>query len=215
MLITCPQCLTNYDVPPVLEETGQKVKCVKCGCVWEIDDGTVEPEAEDLPDFDDEAAAFDPAPVPEIGEPDIPMPAFQDFFKPPEKKEPDFFKWIRPLYFVSLFCIAASIYLFFLRTPERGPVTLQTLDYESVQEQYKTYLVLHAAAFNNTDKEIVPETFNVRFSDEDGRLLTTTDVASPVSVLPARGMEQIDLKIERPPSQTAQASVTLTKFTTR
>lgn len=86
MLITCPQCLTNYDVPPVLEETGQKVKCVKCGCVWEIDDGTVEPEAEDLPDFDDEAAAFDPAPVPEIGEPDIPMPAFQDFFKPPEKK---------------------------------------------------------------------------------------------------------------------------------
>ena len=97
----------------------------------------------------------------------------------------------------------------------RAPVTLQTLTYESVQEEYKTYLVLHAAAFNNTGKEIVPETFNVRFSDEDGRLLTTTDVASPVSVLPARGMEQIDLKIERPPSQTAQASVTLTKFTTR
>lgn len=215
MLITCPQCLTNYDVPSVLEETGQKVKCVKCGCVWEIDDATVEPEAEDLPNFDDEAIAFDPAPAAEIGEPDIPMPAFQDFFKPPEKKEPDFSKWIRPLYFVSLFCIAASIYLFFFRSPARAPVTLQTLAYESVQEEYKTYLVLHAAAFNNTDKEVIPEMFNVRFSDENGRLLTATDIASPVSALPARGMGQIDLKIERPPSHTAQASVTLTKFTTR
>lgn len=215
MLITCPQCLTNYDVPSVLEETGQKVKCVKCGCVWEIDDDAVEPEAEDLPGFADDTIDFNPAPASETGESDIPMPSFQDFFKPQEKKEPAFLKWIRPLYFVSLFCIAASIYLFFFRSPVRAPVTLQTLAYESVQEEYKTYLALHAAAFNNTDREIVPETFSVRFSDEDGRLLTTTAVASPVPVLPARGMEKIDLKIERPPSQTARADVTLTKFKMR
>ena len=212
MLITCPQCLTNYDIPPALEETGQKVRCFKCGCVWEIDDGTPLPEPEDQPGFDDDAAVFDPPP-PE--EPDISLTAFQDFFKQPEKKDPSFLKWIRPLYFISLFCLAASIYLFFFRSPIRAAVSLQTLSYESVQEEYKTYLVLHAAAYNNTDKEITPQAFVVRFSDKDNRLLTTVELASPVSVLPANGMEKIDLKIERPPSQTARATVVLSKFTTR
>ena len=215
MLITCPQCLTNYDVPLVFEETGQKVRCVKCGCVWEIDNGNVEPETEDLPDFDSDIITSDINPRPEINEQDIPFPTFQDFFNPPEKKEVSFLKWIRPLYFISLFCIAASIYLFFFRSPVKAPVTLQTLAYETVQEEYKTYLVLQAAAFNNTNKDIVPETFSVRFLDENGRLLTTTTIPSPVPALPAESMEKIELKIERPPSQTAQATVTLIKFKTR
>ena len=215
MLITCPQCSTNYDVPSILEETGQKVKCVKCGCVWEIDNAEIDPEPEDLPDFDQNIQMDAPLFTPQIEDPDLSLTAFQDFFKPPEKKAPDFLKWIKPLYFVSLFCIAASIYLFFFRTPIRASVTLQTLSYESVQEEYKTYLVLQAAAFNNTDKDIIPETFSVRFLDKDGRLLTTTAIAAPVSVFPAHGMEKLALKIERPPSQTAQATVTLTNFKTR
>ncbi len=213
MLITCPQCKTQYDVPLVSQTTGQKVKCVKCGCVWETDDNTNTFDARDLPDFINEKIVADP--LSETEEIDIPMPMFQDFFKPPEKKKPEFLKWIRPLYFTGLFCIAASIYLFFFRSPVCPPMTLQTLAHESVQEEYKTYLLLQAAAFNNTDQEIVPETFSIRFSDENGRLLTTTTVGSPVSVLPPRSTEKIDLKIERPPSQTAQATVTLTKFTIR
>lgn len=215
MLITCPQCKTQYNVPLASETTGQKVKCVKCGCIWETDGKATFFETENLPDFVNETISFNAHTDSGNEEDDIPMPTFQDFFKPPEKKEPDFLKWIRPLYFTALFCIAASIYLFFFRSPVLAPVTLQTMAYEFVQEEYKTYLLLQAAAFNNTDREIVPETFTVRFSDEDGRLLTTTAVVSPVSVLTAGGTEKIDLKIERPPSKTAQATVTLTKFTTR
>lgn len=217
MLITCPQCLTNYDVPLVLEETGQKVKCAKCGCVWEIDNGNIEPEPEDLPEFNqEEDLSFDPLPAPEIEDPDLSsLSAFQDFLKQPEKKTPSFLKWIRPLYFLSLLFIAASIYLFFFHPAIKAPVTLQTLAYQTVEKDYKTYLVLRTAAYNNTDREIVPKTFTVRFSDQDDRLLTTTAVVSPVDVLPAKSMEKIDLEIERPPSQTAKAVVTLTKFETR
>ena len=94
------------------------------------------------------------------------------------------------------------------------PVTLQTLSYEVVQEDYKTYLLLQAAAFNNTDQEIHPETFTVRFVDKNNRTLTTTTLESPVDVLPPHGVEKINIKIERPPSKTAKVFVMLTKMQT-
>ena len=138
MLITCPQCLTNYDVPFVLEETGQKVKCAKCGCVWEIDNGNVKPEPENLPNLDENADfGFEFLPRPEIKEPNpASLTAFQDFLKQSEKKSPVFLKWIRPLYFLSLLFIAASIYLFFFHPAIKSPVTLQTLAYQSVEKDY-------------------------------------------------------------------------------
>lgn len=228
MLITCPQCGTEYNVPDSLKETGLPVRCARCGNVWETKtsepepDGKPEsePEIPPAPDFETDAAGDGdfflqpPAPAPVIEESDIPLTAFQDFLKQPEKKKASVAGWIKPLYFASLFFIAASVYLFFFRSAARAPVTLQTLAHETVRDDYKTVLVLKTAAFNNTDGDITPETFSVRFSDDDGRTLTTLSVASPVAVLKARGMERVDLKIERPPAKTAKATVTLTKYKT-
>ncbi|MBR1777534.1 MAG: zinc-ribbon domain-containing protein [Alphaproteobacteria bacterium] len=204
MLITCPKCRTTYNVPSLAHHPDQKVRCVKCGHVWEPASDIVDPF---LIDF----ALTEPI---EKQEQAMPLPTFQDFFKEPEKKSGRFLKWLKPLYFISLFCIAASIYLFFFHPPKHMPVTLQTLSYEVVQEDYKTYLLLQAAAFNNTDQEIHPETFTVRFVDKNNRTLTTTTLESPVDVLPPHGVEKINIKIERPPSKTAKVFVMLTKMQT-
>lgn len=226
MLITCPQCGTEYNVPDSLKETGLPVRCARCGNVWEtgtaepepLPESAPQPEPDPSPDFETDAAgACDfflqpPAPAPVIDESDIPLTAFQDFLKQPEKKKTSVAVWIRPLYFATLFFIAAAVYLFFFHAAARAPVTLQTLTHETAREDYKTFLILKTAAFNNTDRDIAPETFSVRFSDDDGRTLTTVAVASPVAVLKARGTERVDLKIERPPAKTAKATVTLTKY---
>ncbi len=227
MLITCPQCGTEYNVPDSLKETGLPVRCARCGNVWEtgtaepepLPESAPQPEPDSASDFaaDDTAGDGDfflqpPAPAPVIDESDIPLTAFQDFLKQPEKKKTSVAVWIRPLYFATLFFIAAAVYLFFFHAAARAPVTLQTLTHETAREDYKTFLILKTAAFNNTDRDIAPETFSVRFSDDDGRTLTTVAVASPVAVLKARGTERVDLKIERPPAKTAKATVTLTKY---
>ena len=44
MLITCPQCLTTYDIPDAAREEGAQFRCVKCGCVWGIDGDAPDPE---------------------------------------------------------------------------------------------------------------------------------------------------------------------------
>ncbi|MBO4643342.1 MAG: zinc-ribbon domain-containing protein [Alphaproteobacteria bacterium] len=201
MLITCPNCQTTYNIPAT-DDPGQKVRCVKCGHVWE----PVVKDADFLTDF-----SLTEPPKSQEQEPDISIPSFQDFFQEPEKNGNRFLKWLKPLYFISLFCIVASIYLFFFRTPARAPVMLQTISYEIIQKDYKPYLILQAAAFNTTGKDIRPKTFSVRFVDEKDRTLTTTSLESPVEVLPAHGIEEIDFQIERPPSKTAKVILTLTK----
>lgn len=203
MLITCPNCKTTYNVPSLMDHPEKKVRCAQCGNVWEPASDIIDPL---LVDFE----LMKPAPS--EGR-ELPASAFQDLFKA-EKKENFFLKWLKPLYFISLFFIALSIYLFFFHTPKRASVTLQTISYEMVQKDYKTYLLLQAAAFNNTDKEIRPQTFSVRFVDEKDRTLTTTSVTSPLDVLPAHGVEKIDIQIERPPSKTAKVILTLTKMKT-
>lgn len=266
MLITCPQCLTTYDIPDAAREENAQFRCVKCGCVWGIDDDVVAPAPEDAPDtgkidrvaiaeehletqndlkngidlekiesreeFDFENAGKGIKDIPffssdfedgfqnvedksekETGD----IPVFNDdFFQPAKKivKPPAFLKWILPLYFVSLTAVAVAVYLFFFRAPLRPPVTMRSIAYETTQEEYKTYLLLRSAMFNNTDKEIFPKTFSVRFSDENDRLLTTATVDSPVAVLPPHGMEKVEIKIERPPAKTAKAVVTLNKYKT-
>ena len=203
MLITCPNCNTTYNVPSISEHPDQKVRCVKCGHIWE-------PAAEILdPLLIDLALHTDKNPEQEQ---DKPIPIFHDFFKEPEKEKTTFLKWIRPLYFTSLFCIAASVYLFFFQSPKRAPVTLQTLSYELMQKDYKTYLLLRTAAFNNTDHEIQPQAFTVHFTDENNKTLTTTTLNSPVAVLPPRGVEDVNIQIERPPAQTAKVILTLSKM---
>ena len=201
MLITCPNCQTTYNIPST-DNPEQKVRCVKCDHVWKIafngDDSV-------LADF---SLTEDSKPK----EPDIPFPALHDIFKEPEKDITFLLKWLKPLYFVSLFCIAISIYLFFFHTPSRAPVTLQTVSHEILQNDYKPYLILQAAAFNNTKKDIRPELFTARFVDKNGRLLTTISLKSPIDRLPANGVEQIDFQIERPPSKTATVTLTLTKM---
>ena len=203
MLLTCPKCLTTYDVPSVAEKPDQKVRCLKCGHVWE-------PASEDI--LDPLAICLSlpqSAPVAD----DDPPPSFQDFFQPPPvKAEKEFLRWLKPLYFFSLFCITASIYLFFFHPTKHPPVTLQTISYELEEQDYKTFLVLKAVAFNNTDKDIRPQTFNVRFTDEKDRTLTTSDLESPVDVLHPRSIEEITLRIERPPSKTVKTFLTLSRM---
>ncbi len=261
MLITCPQCLTTYDIPDAAREEGAQFRCMKCGCVWGIDGDDDAPDPEDSPETgatDPVAAAeerletendlkngidlekienreeFDfenagkgvrdiPDPFLNVGENETgadeiktaDIPVFSDdFFRPAKKavKPPAFLKWILPLYFVGLTAVAAGVYLFFFRAPQRPPVTMRSVAYETTQEEYKTYLLLRSAAFNNTDREIFPKTFSVRFSDENDRPLTTATVDSPVAVLPPHGMEKVEIKIERPPAKTAKAVVTLEKY---
>lgn len=210
MLITCPNCGTNYDIPSSADNLDQKVRCVKCGHVWEPAADTFDPLSIDLSMFNPylvENPDFNSEP-----EQDPPIPDFQKFFAKPVESKTDHFKWIRPLYFVSLFCIAASIYLFFFHPAKRSFVTLQSISYELKQEDYKTFLLLQAAAFNNTDKEIRPQTFEVRFADKNNHTLTTTTLDSPVEVLPANSVEKIDFKIERPPAKTEKVTLTLTKM---
>jgi len=203
MLITCPKCFTTYDVPAIDDHPEQKVRCIKCGHVWEPALDVIDPLSIDLP--------LEPSFGPQT--PDIPVPSFQDFFqeKEPEKESTRFIGWLKPLYFISLVCIAVSIYLFFFHPEKHAPVTLQTLSYELTEKEYKTYLMLKAAAFNKTDQKIRPQTFTVRFVDEKNRTLTETTVASPVEVLPPRSVEEINIEIERPPSKTAKVILMLEK----
>ena len=201
MLITCPRCQTTYNIPLISDNPEQKVRCVKCGHVWELMTDGIDPI---LTDF---SLAQESKPT----EQELPIPSFQDLFKEPENNN-RFLKWLRPLYFISLFCIAASIYLFFFHTPAHSPVTLQTISHEIIQKEYKPYLILQAAAFNNTGKNIRPEIFTVRFSDASGRVLTTVSLESPIDLLPAHSVEQIDFQIERPPAKTAKVVLTLTKM---
>ena len=35
MLITCPECKTTYNVPSIADNPEQRVRCAKCGRVWE------------------------------------------------------------------------------------------------------------------------------------------------------------------------------------
>ena len=202
MLLTCPKCFTTYNVPSAAEKPEQKVRCLKCGHVWEPALDVIDPLTIDL--------SLPKSPSHKIIE--DPVPSFQDFFKEPEKKSNNLIRWLKPLYFFSLFCIAASIYLFFFQPAKHPPVTLQTISYELEELDYKTFLTLKAVAFNNTDAEIRPKIFNVRFTDEKDRTLTTADIESPVDVLPPRSIEEITLRIERPPSKTAQAVLTLSQM---
>ena len=201
MLITCPNCQTIYNIP-LTDDPEQKVRCVKCGHVWKTG----------IDNTDSALTDFSLTPLPELKEQDPPVPAFQDFFKESEKNSDRFLKWLKPLYFISLFCIASSIYLFFFRAPMHAPVTLQTISYEIIQKDYKPYLILQAAAFNSTGKDIRPKTFTVRFADKNDRTLTTASLESPIDLLPAHGVEEIDFQIERPPSKTAKVVLTLTKM---
>lgn len=207
MLITCPNCRTTYNVPSLANQPEQKVRCVKCKHVWDLSS-----EAED-PFFI--TFAIDKLAEQPEQEPEQSLPAFQEIFKESEKKDYRFLEWLKPLYFFSLFCIAASIYLFFFHPQKQIPVILQTASYELTQENDKTFLLLEAAAFNNTDEEILPETFTVRFVDKDDHTLSTTALESPVNVLPPHNVENINIKIERPPSNTAKVFITLTKTRSR
>ena len=198
---TCPKCRTSYDVPIKEENPDQKVRCAKCSHVWQPALDVIDPLSIELPQFQ--------TPAPE--EPDMPIPSFQNFFKEPEKEDTSFIKWLKPLYFFSLFCIAAAIYLFFFHPEKRAPVTLQTVSYELVEKDYKTYLSLKAAAFNNTDAAVKPKAFTARFMDENNRVLTTAAVSSPVETLPPRDVTEIHLLIERPPSKTAKVILILTE----
>ena len=201
MLITCPQCQTTYNIP-LTDNPEQKVRCVKCGHVWKPVAENTDPALMDFSLTEDSKSK----------EQDIPIPSFHELFASPEKADNRFLKWLKPLYFISLFCIIASIYLFFFHQPTRAPVMLQTISSEIIQKDYKPYLILQAAAFNTTGKDIRPQTFTVRFTDKDDRTLTTTSLNSPIDLLPAHGVEQIDFQIERPPSKTAKVILTLTKM---
>lgn len=200
MLITCPECKTTYNVPSIADNPEQRVRCAKCGRVWEPATEVIDMSLLDF-SLEKEAEKFS----------ELSMPVFQNHFSFPEKKKRDFLKWLKPLYFFSLFCIAASIFLFFFHTPKRADVTLQPVSYEVIQENYKQYLSLQAAAYNNTDREIHPQAFTVRFADENGKTLTTLPLESPVETLPPRDVTKIDFKIERPPSKTASVILTLTE----
>ena len=211
MLITCPKCGTTYDIPPITDNPEQKVRCVKCAHVWEAAGDTFDPFSIDLSSL-----------VPQLPESfgaslnsrqEAPVPNFQDFFTEPVNSKADYSKWIRPLYFISLFFIAISIYLFFFHPAKRAPVTLQTISYELKEKDYKTFLFLQAAAFNNTDKEIRPQAFTVLFADKNNRTLTTTTIDSPIEVLKANSVEKIDIEIERPPAKTEKVILTLSKMT--
>lgn len=204
MLITCPKCNTSYEVPAVIDKPDQKVRCARCGHVWEPAADVIDPLSIDLILSNISAKRKEE-----------PAPAIPDFFAPlPEKKNEDFLKWLKPLYFISLFCIVASVYLFFFHPAKNSPVTLQSISYELEEQDYKTYLVLKAAAFNNTERSIRPQKFTVRFADEENRTLTVTDVESPVDILPPKSIEEVTVKIERPPSKTAKIIMTLTEMET-
>ncbi len=361
MLITCPQCHTKYNVPFSLENPEQKVKCVKCGCIWNTSDQTITGEydidikgnnqhvllkekisaqqteknsttsfspsqaplnaipdegnrgntfpssqtpLDAIPDEGNRGNPFTPSQAPLNAIPDegnrannfspsqaplhetpaeedrannvppsqapldaipdegnidsqftnknlasdqIPLQeenfytlmqneakdssspeeksdtpvndefdldpqSLQNFFSIPVKKEPFFLKWIKPLYFLSLLFIATSIYLFFFQKPLRAPVTLQAISHEFVQKKYKDYLVLKAIAFNNTDKNIYPQTFYIQFKDNDNHTITSVEVPSPVNVLPAHGMDKIEIQIEHLPVQSGRIVMSLKNF---
>lgn len=201
MLITCPECKTTYDAPSTADNPEQKVRCTKCGCVWQ-------PAAEviDIPLIDFSLQQE------EESIPETPLPAFRNYFDSPKKQDFNFIKWLKPLYFFSLFCITASIYLFFFHPSKRIAVTLQPVSYEIVQKDYKSYLLLQTGAYNNTDAEIYPQTFTVRFADKDDKTLTTVSLASPVETLKPKSFSELSFQIERPPSKTAKVVLTLTKM---
>ena len=150
--------------------------------------------------------------IPVNDEFDLDPQSLQNFFSIPVKKEPFFLKWIKPLYFLSLLFIATSIYLFFFQKPLRAPVTLQAISHEFVQKKYKDYLVLKAIAFNNTDKNIYPQTFYIQFKDNDNHTITSVEVPSPVNVLPAHGMDKIEIQIEHLPVQSGRIVMSLKNF---
>lgn len=217
MLFTCPHCHTVYDAP-VSFPGPKKLRCAKCSGVWEAwGDMTEHPSAEpfgkmtdidEMPEInlDLERPGFMREPDETAADENIPFPEFQEAFVPPEKK----FSaegLIRPLYFIGIFCIIVSIYLFFFHPVAKTPVSVQTLSYEFAEKDFKTFLVLEAVVFNRSDKEVPLKNLTVRFLDGRGRELTSTEIPSPVNTVAAGSSEKISLKIERPPSQAAKAVV--------
>lgn len=217
MLFTCPHCHTVYDAP-VSFPGPKKLRCAKCNGVWEAwEDMTETPSSEPFGDISDadelpeinldlERPVFTRETDEKTADENIPFPEFQEIFHPPEKKfSAD--GLIRPLYFLGIFCVIVSIYLFFFHPSGKIPVTVQTLGYEFVEEDFKTFLVLDAVVFNKSDRDVPLGNLTVRFLDARGRELTATEMPSPIDAVGAESSEKISLKIERPPSEAAKAVI--------
>lgn len=227
MLFTCPQCKTSYDVPASQVDNVRNLRCAECGRVWspvffeepqpiptENQEGEQQENQEGEPiSFDPPPPPFDDMPIggpPSPREEDIDLSAVKDIFHHPEKR-PLHMVWLRPLYFFSIICIAVSIYLFFFYTPEKFPIVFESVRHDHVEKDYKKYLVLTANIHNESDKDAHLETLKVKFFNTLGRQITSGIVKSPLEMIPAGKSETVQIEIERPPAQAANATLVIDK----
>lgn len=141
---------------------------------------------------------------------DFKIPAFDGVFREPEKKTvPGYLAWVKPLYFLSIICLFGAIYLLFFHKTPSVPLTFQAVSYEFIEQDYRRYLIMHAALHNESDKFAKLDTFKIKFFDSRERNILDMEVASPLRVLPAGKTGTFDLRVERPPANASKVELVL------
>lgn len=93
MLITCPDCVSQYEVElEALGPEGRMVRCAECGAKWRVmpkneEDGEPE-EVEPVAAFDWDDAEYEEEGEDEDDEEDVPEPVAAALSPPPPKKKP-------------------------------------------------------------------------------------------------------------------------------
>lgn len=220
MFFTCPKCNTVYDVPADRADNARKLRCSVCGHRWEseidipdseeteIEESQKQQEQQELPpppddfSFDDENE-----PLPRFPDPPEPEPDFSSFkpiFQEPEKQSTAV-KWIRPLYFFSMLCLAVGIYTFFFHTPNKFPLVFQSLSPEYTEKDYQTSLFLNAVIHNESAGSVTVNSFKVIFYDEKGKEITVSELPAQDQIFEAGEIKPVRLEVGRPPAKAAKA----------
>ncbi len=141
---------------------------------------------------------------------DFKIPAFDGVFREPEKKPaPGYLAWVKPLYFLSIACLFGAIYLLFFHKTPSVPLTFHAVSYEFIEQDYRRYLIMHAALHNESDQFAKLDTFKIKFFDSRDRNILDMEVASPLRVLPAGKTGTFDLRVERPPANASKVELVL------
>lgn len=141
---------------------------------------------------------------------DFKIPEFKEPFTPVDYPDKTFWQeWSKPLFFLSLLCIAGAVWLTFFHKVKTIPMAFKTVTYEFIEKDYKKFLIINASLENQSPDYAYPRRFKVVFYSSNGRLLADRAAPSPLGALPPGETGSFELRFERPPAQAAKAELVL------
>ncbi len=141
---------------------------------------------------------------------DFKIPEFKQPFAPVDYPDKTFWQeWSKPLFFLTLLCIAGVVWLTFFHSVKSVPMAFKTVTYEFIERDYKKFLIINASLENKSEKFAYPRRFKVVFYSSNGRRLSDRASPSPLGMLPPKETGNFELRLERPPAQAAKAELIL------